>query len=201
MGLGAGDVSSLMQPVVEEDERPSGIGEPLTFPTVYVPPHQQMSLATELGIPESPPESPLQEKKLEPNVTSRLVGAGTGVITTKGRVFHLDPKRFTTKEKGKRKAESAVPTTHARVRTSGAIEKENSDMKPEKVFSAPTKISPPGFGGEAKKPVKPAPRPITSVVTSRARLAAKLPPPSKTGPRRVPIDSAEAPPVGKGWRG
>ncbi|RDB15346.1 Afadin- and alpha-actinin-binding protein B [Hypsizygus marmoreus] len=182
---GAADTSSLLQPVAEEDSLVLGFEEHPP-PPAMVP---QMSLAAELGLPESPPETPLQEKKIQPNVTAR--GA---VTTARGRVFHPEPNRLTAKEKGKGKAEPVITATNARVRTSAGVEKENSGMKSGRVVSAASKVTPP----ETKKPVKPAPKPAVGVSSSRARVAVKLPPPGKNGPRRVLIDSAEAPPIAKG---
>ncbi|KAF5373288.1 hypothetical protein D9615_007377 [Tricholomella constricta] len=187
------DISGLPQPV--EDECVSGFEEPLT---VHANPPQPtsalMSLAAELGVSESPPESPLQEKKLEPNVVVRPVVT----TTAKGRVFHPDPERFTAKEKGKAKAQPVVNAPSGRVKTSAGVEKENSGMKSQRVFTAPPRIS--GTTSETRKVVKPPPKPIDSSSSSRARLVAKLPPPGKGGPRRVLVNSEEAP-VGKGWRG
>ncbi|KAG5653603.1 hypothetical protein H0H81_011975 [Sphagnurus paluster] len=186
LGSTSEDVSSLLHPVMEEDERVSGLEE-LSAP---------ISLAAELGIPESPAESPLQEKKLEPNVAARP--PVTASMSTKGRVFNPDPKRLTAKEKGKAKAAPVATAPSGRVKTSAAVEKENG-----RLYAAPPRVSPPGSMGETKKVAKPAPKPSTTtgVSGSRARLMAKLPPPGKGGPRRVLIDSDEAPPVGKGWRG
>ncbi|KAG5644872.1 hypothetical protein DXG03_007513 [Asterophora parasitica] len=192
------EISSLLQPVVEEDSD-SGFEDLLGVPSHPPPP---MSLAAELGVSELHLESPLQEKKLEPNVAIR----STAATTAKGRVFHPpDAKRLTTKEKGKAKALPVVNAPNGRVRTSGGVEKENSGMKvqerKERVFTAPTRISPPGADDKMKKVAKPPPKPTAAVSSSRAPLVAKLPPPGKGGPRRVLVTSDEAPPVGKGWRG
>ncbi|KAG6841245.1 hypothetical protein C0991_000529 [Blastosporella zonata] len=183
VGLGPSDVSSLLDPVVDEEERVSGFEELQTAPSV------QMSLAAELGIPESPSESPLHDKKLESNVVKRP----SATITAKGRP---DPKRFTAQEKGKAKAVRGAHVTVGRIQTSAGVEKENNGVKAhDKVFKAPPRISPPGL--TEKKVVKPPPK-STGVSTSRSRLTAKLPPPTRGGPRRVLIDSDEAPPAGKG---
>jgi len=65
------------------------------------------------------------------------------------------------------------------------------------------KVSPPsvnrdGGSEEGKKP------PAQKSTTSRARVMAKLPPPptnGKAGPRRVLIDSAEAPQIRRAFKG
>ncbi|GLB41635.1 putative afadin- and alpha -actinin-Binding [Lyophyllum shimeji] len=194
-GLRPDDTSGLLQPIVEDD-CVRGFEEPPAIPAE--PPAPAMSLAAELGVSESPPESPLQEKKLEPNV----VVPPPVATTAKGRVFHPDPKRFATKDKGKAKAAPVANATAGRVKTSAGVEKENGVIKAEgKVFVAPPRISPPGTKGDAKKVVKPPPKTAAGVSTSRARLTAKLAPPVKGGPRRVPIDSEEAPPIAKSRRG
>jgi hypothetical protein len=198
------DVSNYLQPVAEEDNAILGFEE---LPKVAVTRQQPTSLAAE----ESRPESPLQEKKLEPNVDARPVAdVGVGKATVKGRVFHPEPKRLSSKDKGKAKATEPAVNANAqsRVRTLAAVEKENSGMKLNgKVFSAPggvSRISPPDYGaGEIKKAPagKPPPKPAVGTSTSRAKLSAKLPSQSKGGPRRVLVDSVEAPAIGKGWRG
>ncbi|KAG6902559.1 hypothetical protein C0995_014948 [Termitomyces sp. Mi166 len=178
-GSGSEDISSL-DPVIEEDERIPGFEEPVA--------PVQMSLAAELGIPESPSDSPLQEKKLERNTVA------------KGRVFKPDPKQFTAQQKGKTKATRVPHVAVGRGKTSAGLEKENTTKAENKVSTAPPRISPPGTMGE-KKVVKPPPKNGAST-SSRSRLMAKLPPPpAQGGPRRVLVNSDEAPPIGKGWRG
>ncbi|KAG5338054.1 hypothetical protein E4T56_gene12389 [Termitomyces sp. T112] len=174
---GSEEVSTL-KPVVEEDERIPGFRE-------RAAPPEQMSLAAELGIPESPPDSPLQEKKVEQNV----VRHSAVTTTTKGRALKPDPRRFTAQEKGKTKATRA----HVAIGRS----KENNTKAEKKVSTAPPRLSPPGSIGEeaTKPPLKP-----NDVSTSRSRRVTKLPP-TQGGPRRVLMNSDEAPPVGKSWRG
>jgi hypothetical protein len=204
-GMGASDtsdLSSLLLPVVEEDENALGFEEvPVFIQATSIRPQPQMSLAAELGV-ESPPESPLQEKKLEPNLANRQV-ATIGVKTAKGRVFHPGPKRLTAKEKGKGKATTGTTIGPARIKTSAAVEKENSTTKFSEGISSTIntlKISPPAL--ETKKIAKPPLKPVVSMSSSRARSVAKLPPPTKAGgPRRVLVDSVEAPAIGKGWKG
>ncbi|KAG6879947.1 hypothetical protein C0992_009305 [Termitomyces sp. T32_za158] len=187
LNSGLEDMSSL-EPVVEEDERIPGFEEP-TAPTV------QMSLAAELGIPESPPDSPLQEKEVKRSSDNRPAVA----TTAKGRAIKTNVKRFTAQEKGKAKATRALHVSIGRGRSLPSIEKENSKTKAEnEVPMLPPRISPPGTTGE--KVVKLPPK-LNNVSTSRSRPTAKLPPPAKSGPRRVLVNSDEAPPVGKSWRG
>jgi hypothetical protein len=192
-------------PVAEEDEAVLGFEE---MPRVAVPmPPRQ--LAGRLGVIFHP-ESPLQEKKLEPNVMLPVADTDTVKATIKGGIFHPDPKRLSAKEKGKaRPAEPDVNGNgHPRMKALTAIEKENSTLKPNgKVFSAPggvTKISPSGSGaGEIKKSTtaKPPAKLVTSTSTSRAKPSTKVLPSVKGGPRRVLVDSVHAPVLGRGWRG
>ncbi|KAF9466164.1 Afadin and alpha-actinin-binding-domain-containing protein [Collybia nuda] len=194
---GDSDVSSLLQPVTEEDEIDLGFGQ---IPTYSQEP--QVFLAAELGI-ASAPESPLQEKKLEPNVTTRKITTAVEVKTAKGRVMYTDSNRFTAKEKGKGKATTETANAQTRIKTSAAVEKENT-AKSSKGSTTKSRVSPPGLEiTEMKKVAKPPSKPSAGVTGSRARLLAKLPPPSKTGggPRRVLVDSVEAPIIGKGWKG
>ncbi|KAG6908897.1 hypothetical protein DXG01_002875 [Tephrocybe rancida] len=188
IGSGLGDVSSLLDPVIEEEERVPGFDEPVAAPPI------QMSLAAELGIPESPMESPLQDAMLEPHAVRcpQITNSAKGVSNP-------DSKRLIAQEKGKAKLPRGAQATLGRVKPSAGVEKENTIVKVNhKVFIPPPRISPPGAAD--KKDVKPPPK-TTGVSTSRSRLMAKLPPPTRGGPRRVLVDSDEAPPVGKGWRG
>ncbi|KIK35209.1 hypothetical protein CY34DRAFT_812336 [Suillus luteus UH-Slu-Lm8-n1] len=110
-------------------------------------------------------DSPLREKKTEPNFV---------VLPPFNKVLPPESKRFSTKEKGKTKAEPVVLGKQK-------SEKENRD----KVF---------------RKPSPPAPQPklkATSLATNKS--APKLPS-GKGGARRVLIGSAEAAPL-PGWRG
>ncbi|KAF8972768.1 Afadin and alpha-actinin-binding-domain-containing protein [Flammula alnicola] len=177
---------------------------------VHLPQEPEMSLAAELGV-ESPPDTPLQEKKVEPNV------APPRPIFGRGRVFHLEPnskKPRSSADKGKAKAEPAP-----RARTSALGEKENSNTKkapsgkagrvspalPGGNAAAPRKVSPTGNAGKPAPKVLPNAAPASSLAvgTSRTKPPAKppLPPIAGGGPRRVLINSADAPPIGKGWKG
>ena len=123
-------------------------------------------------------------------------------------------KRFTTKEKGKSRAVvgSAGQVSLSKSRT---VEKENQvKMKSVRGSSGSSSSSSSGgFGSgssglvkmkaaiDGKKAIKPtsAAAAAASLGTTTTRVGMKLPP-GKGGARRVPIDSAEAAPVGPGWR-
>ncbi|KAJ7656266.1 Afadin and alpha-actinin-binding-domain-containing protein [Mycena polygramma] len=172
---GAGDVSMPLEALLEEDE---GDGAPLVdalFPEVPVA--RQPTLAEELGVSESPPESP-----------EAPAPAAAPVL---GRVFSREPARFTAQEKGKGRAPEVR----------GAKEKENGEARIRRKIVGLPKVSLPLPAGDAG--VKKAKAKVPGGAESRARVMAKLPAPSaaKTGPRRVLVDSAEAPTVVRGWRG
>ncbi|KAG2742975.1 hypothetical protein P692DRAFT_20866096 [Suillus brevipes Sb2] len=113
-------------------------------------------------------DSPLREKKTEPNFV---------VLPPFNKVLPPESKRFSTKEKGKTKAEPVILGKQK-------SEKENRD----KVFRKPSPSLPPAPQPKLK---------VTSLATSKP--APKLPS-GKGGARRVLIGSAEAAPL-PGWRG
>ncbi|KAJ7117721.1 Afadin and alpha-actinin-binding-domain-containing protein [Mycena epipterygia] len=182
-----GNVSTPLEALLEEDE-----GAPLFLEVAPAPALvRQPTLADELGVSESPPESPAE-------IPPPLAAPG------RGSIFSREPAavRFTAQEKGKGRA----PETARGVR-----EKENGGGNGirRKMVGLP-RVSPPLLGPGGKK--GPAHSKALGAVGggrsgagagagSRARLIAKLPAPAaaKTGgPRRVLADSAEAP---RGWRG
>ncbi|KAG1737211.1 Afadin and alpha-actinin-binding-domain-containing protein [Suillus lakei] len=133
-------------------------------PTSAIPPPVAITFTSE----SESDDSPLREKKTEPNVAPLLPFK---------KVPPPESKRFSTKEKGKTKAELLVP---------GKLkaEKENRDKVPRKPSPS----------------LPPAPQPklkVSSLATSKP--APKLPT-GKGGARRVLIGSAEAAPL-PGWRG
>jgi hypothetical protein len=134
-------------------------------PTSVVP----LPVAAKTFLSESESDdSPLREKKTEPNVVA---------LPLLKNMLPPESKHFSTKEKGKTKAEPVVPGKLKQ-------EKENRD----KVFRKPSPSLPPA----------PQPKPkVSSLATSKP--APKLPP-GKGGARRVLIGSAEAAPL-PGWRG
>ncbi|KAJ7491933.1 Afadin and alpha-actinin-binding-domain-containing protein [Mycena latifolia] len=177
----AGNVSLPLEALLEEDEG-AGLVDAL-FPEMSAPPVREPTLAEELGVSESPPESP--EAAPPPAAGSR------------GPVFSREPARFTAQEKGKGRA----PETARGAKAVG--EKENGEAQIRRRIVGLPKVSPPLGGGAGVKKAAKAPGSVAGKSGSRARLMAKLPaPPVKaTGPRRVLVDSAEAPAAGRGWRG
>jgi hypothetical protein len=154
---------------------------------------------------EEEEESPLKEKKMEVNVNPKK--------THSGGLDGDAAKRFTTKEKGKSRAVvgSAVQVSLSKSRT---VEKENQVKMKSVRGSSGSSSSSGGFGSgssglvkmkaaiDGKKAIKPTSAAAATAslgTTTTTRVGMKLPP-GKGGARRVPIDSAEAAPVGPGWR-
>lgn len=179
----------------------------------------QMSLAAELGV-ESPPDTPLQEKRVEPNVVAPVpVVVAPANLFNRQRVFHhpdsvagKKTNTFSAAEKGKAKAVDVAPVNRA-PRTSGLGEKENSNSKEKKkplgltvnAAGPARKVLPTGKPASSSKTAgKSAVAPTPSATSAKARAPIKPPAPSLPGgggPRRVLINSADAPPMGKGWKG
>ncbi|KAJ7019801.1 Afadin and alpha-actinin-binding-domain-containing protein [Mycena alexandri] len=172
----AGNISTSLEALLEEDESGPALVDAM-FPEVPPVPVRQPTLAEELGVSESPPESP----------------------EVPAPVFSREPVRFTAQEKGKGRAPEMPRGPKA------VGEKENGEARIRRRIVAP-KVSPSLGGGVAGGGVKKAKAqgaPGSAVGKSRARVMAKLPPPTaaaKTGPRRVLVDSAEAPTIVRGWR-
>lgn len=192
--------------VREEDESDGGLGYGSASLLPPAPQEEQMSLAAELGV-ESPPDTPLQEKKVERNV--QIKG---GALPGKGRVFFPEPKKSTsiapsTVAKGKAKAEA--PPINASTRGRTVLEKENSDNSKSTKATVTGKVSPPikastGPVESSKKAADAKRNASTSALSAGRGRVSKAPPiPAGRGggPRRVLVDSADAPPIGKGWRG
>ena len=195
--------SGPLEAVAEEDEGDGGLAYIANALDFKRPPQDTRMSATELGM-ESPPDTPLQEKK----VTSVNVAPPppAPVFVTRGKVFFPEPaaaakRPLSAVDKGKgRTTEQA-----ARGRSSGVSEKENSSVKGRVTKISPANVAPvvrkaaPTQG----KPVFRAPAPAaTSNVTSRPRPTVKPGPPvASGGPRRVLVTSADAPPIVKGRRG
>jgi hypothetical protein len=178
----------------------------------------QMSLAAELGV-ESPPDTPLQEKRVEPNVVAPVpVVVAPANLFNRQRVFHhpdsvagKKTNTFSAAEKGKAKAVDVAPATRA-PRTSALGEKENSNSKEKKkplgltgnAAGPARKVPPTGKPINSSKTAKSTIAPTPSAASARARGPIKPPAsslPGGGGPRRVLINSADAPPIGKGWKG
>jgi len=178
----------------------------------------QMSLAAELGV-ESPPDTPLQEKRVEPNVVAPVpVVVAPANLFNRQRVFHhpdsvagKKTSTFSAAEKGKAKAVDVAPATRA-PRTSALGEKENNNSKEKKKplgltanAAGPARKVPAGKPISSSKTAgKSAVAPTPSAASAKARGPIKPPAsslPGGGGPRRVLINSADAPPIGKGWKG
>jgi hypothetical protein len=161
-------------------------------------------------------EGALREKKVEMNVGAKIRAMGGDVDDI------AEAKRFSAREKGKGKADLSVPvakksrvvaiekenqiktttTTRITVSTTSSSSSSSSSSSAGSAASAPS--SNPKTKVETKKGVNNNNKPASAVrppsaTGTNARVGTKLLPPSKGGPRRVPIDSAEAAPVG--WRG
>ena len=193
-GLGVSDVSGPLEPVIEDGGHVLRFDEQAPRP---LPQSETLSLAAELGIPESPLESPQREKKLAPkaNHPSRRNVAKT---TSRGKVFESHLNKGAAREKGKAKVLTNGITG---VMTSAEIDKERSRKSTLKPASVPVRVSSVRTTGGAENTIGPQGKANHDVTTSRARISTKLPPPGKDGPRRVPIDSAEAPPMMRARRG
>ncbi|KAF7356416.1 Afadin-and alpha-actinin-binding protein B [Mycena venus] len=200
----AGNTSTPLEALLEEDEGGAALVDAL-FPEM--PAVRQPTLAEELGVSESPPESPEAPASAPVPVIASSLG---------GRVFSREPNnvRFTAQEKGKGRV-SEVPGARG---AKSVGEKENgSSQGIKRKLVGPLKLSPPlAMGSAAPGDIvavkKPKLRAQGSTVGngksgsgsgSRARVMAKLPVSSAAaaknpGPRRVLVDSAEAP---RGWRG
>jgi hypothetical protein len=190
-----GNISMPLEALLEEDEGGMALVDAL-FPEMPPPPVRQPTLAEELGVSESPPESP------EASAPARASGPVVGSLG--GRVFSREPERFTAQQKGKGRVLEIAGVRG----TKAAREKENGEAGIRRKMVGLPKVSPPlgsagSAGGVKAKAQGGAPGNTIGKPGSRARVMAKLPAPStaKTGPRRVLVDSAEAPAIGRGWRG
>lgn len=184
--------STSLTDLVEDDEHSPTPAVTFTKPAANLKPALS-TLAAELGMEESP----LREKKVEPNADKKVVA---------------DDKRFTAKEKGKTKMDplagpAGAPAT-ARSRPSGAVEKENQvKAKTSRVSSSSSGsiVSGPGSKAkqsvgppDAKKTVKSIAKPPPVASGSGTAKPGFKPGPVLGGARRVLVQSAEA---AKGWRG
>lgn len=190
-----GNISMPLEALLEEDEGGMALVDAL-FPEMPLPPVRQPTLAEELGVSESPPESP--------EASAPAPASGPMVGSLGGRVFSREPERFTAQQKGKGRVLEVAGVRG----TKAAREKENGEAGIRRKMVGLPKVSPPlgstgGVGGVKVKAQGGAAGNAIGKPGSRARVMAKLPAPSaaKTGPRRVLVDSAEAPAIGRGWRG
>ncbi|KAJ7224081.1 Afadin and alpha-actinin-binding-domain-containing protein [Mycena pura] len=186
-----GELSTPLGALPEENEEDGALTPDELFPAV--PLAREPTLAEELGVSESPPESPAAAPAFPPVAGS--LGAG------RGSVFTRDPARFTALEKGKGRTMEAVRGAGARAGTVAGGEKENGARIRRKMVGLP-KVSM-GASGSAQGKTQGS-LGGTGKTGSRARVMAKLPASTTaktTGPRRVLVDSAEAPTAGRGLRG
>ncbi|EAU90393.2 hypothetical protein CC1G_00777 [Coprinopsis cinerea okayama7 len=173
-----------------------------------------LTLAQELGVSESPPDVPLQERK-EANVAQAPTRT-----TMKGRALFPDARKpaVSTRDKGKSRAGTATFATSSTTqrKTSGTLEKENDrDAKKGKggggkispVFKAPstkesTSRSSAGKTAGASKTAKPTASSAAKASAAGSVRTSSAKPMSSVGggPRRVMLDSAEAPPVARSRR-
>ncbi|KAJ7066444.1 Afadin and alpha-actinin-binding-domain-containing protein [Mycena amicta] len=206
-GLGSGGLmmnSPLMQLESLPEEGLSGFSmtEDELFPAVVVtpappalPPRRELTLAEELGVSESPPESP------EGPVVVVAPGSGPG------RVFSREPVRYSAAEKGKGRAVEKENGLTLKGRPSSGIRRKvvagttsAPHTKPRTTTGTASSASSAANANAKLKAGGPG-------SVSRARVMAKLPVAKKTtataatpfaaktggpGPRRVLVDSAEA---------
>ncbi|KAH7914582.1 Afadin and alpha-actinin-binding-domain-containing protein [Hygrophoropsis aurantiaca] len=140
-------------------------------------------------------DSPLREKKTEPNVVA------TARHPAKSHTSQAEVKRFTSREKGKGQAgPGAGLAVTSRTKTLNAGEKENRDKANAKMARKPvTNAAPPVAAQSKPKSNGPGDARGPKPNGSSLKTAMKLPP-GKGGARRVPIESAEAAPL-PGWKG
>jgi hypothetical protein len=152
----------------EVDEHQSEDQNPFSSPPHEPDPEPEMTLAQELGIPDSPPRrsgSPLLDNNVLPIPTkhrTKPAQSAGATATRKGRV--AEPKhRLTAQEKGKAKAVNGKTTTAGVVK-----EKENTQNQRQKV---PPTLAPRGkitTGGGATRSLGP-PRRVPIAEVSRTR--------------------------------
>ena len=170
----------------------------------HVPARPQLSLAEELGVSEDG-DSPLRDKAPPPpSLPAQAIAPNKPAAPVR--------RGATEKGKGKARAEPApsqpqAPQTRtSRARAGATLEKEN--VKRAKLNPPSTGAAAAGGSRDAKKP--PLSKPASGI-GARTRSGGGagagggargtvVKPPSRGGPRRVPIGSAEATPV-PSWRG
>ncbi|KAF5351296.1 hypothetical protein D9758_008007 [Tetrapyrgos nigripes] len=166
---------------------------------------ETMSLAQQLGVSDSPPESPvarpprpdspLREKKVEPNIAGSRPGAVKKSTGTKGRVLFPDAAAGAKTKSAVVSKARPPPTASSRnarlVESKVEREKENKGQEAKKA-GATTNESLMVSDLTSTKPTNPPVKKMKlSVGTGRG---------TGVGPRRVPIGSSEAPPIGRGRR-
>ncbi|KAL6297903.1 Afadin and alpha-actinin-binding-domain-containing protein [Sparassis latifolia] len=175
------DVPRLGSLAEEEDDdlEVSPTPAAITPVTVALPP--AMSLAAELGIADDDDdESPLREKRAERNAAEP-------------KSVHAAVRQAVAKGKGKARTEVSAASRGT------VIPGEKENVKRAKSSTSGTTVKATPLVRDEKKTARPPPKP--SVVSARTRFTINKLPQGKGGARRVPIDSAEAAPVGPGWKG
>ena len=194
--------SPALQPLAEEDESMPDVS-PTPTPIIGLnPPHNKRkappmpSLAAELGLEDSDDdENPLRDRPSDKAVGNVKSKEKTGP----------EQRRFSAREKGKGRAD---PPAVTRTR-SGVMQKENKAKRLKTSSSSSSTVVPSQRNNSSTSrvpsggPVKRTTRPMTRATSATAgsgvqtRAAAKV----KGGPRRVPINSSEAAPVTRIWKG
>jgi len=166
--------------VSEEDESESSPEVSPTPAAMLAPPVK--SLAAELGVTDSEEddESPLREKTAG-NVNSK-------------HASHVS-KKATTKDKGKASADSVTSSKTRSTVPTATVEKENKVKRSKRHADSASAKPTEAIAKKPKSSSKPA---LTSAVAVPPKI---VPVRVKGGARRVPIDSAEAAPVGPAWKG
>ncbi|KAF7309923.1 hypothetical protein MIND_00364600 [Mycena indigotica] len=186
LGLGATTNTPLLQLESLPEEGFSALTEDELFPAVAVvpppptEPKRQLSLAEELGVSESPPESPA------------AVAGPSRVVTSSRGLSRVPPtERYSTTEKGKEKEKEnglkgrTGSSIRRRVVASVAPSKATSSTLP-KIASTGGKLKAGGPGSVSRARVM-AKLPVsTASVTKKAAIS------SAGAPRRVLLESAEA---------
>lgn len=179
-----------MQPVSEEDESSPDVSPTPAFSGSG---HKQpigLSLAAELGLPEEDAdENPLLDKKGSHGTDISLFSRPKSAMGH--RAPAPDKARARTKPSSSR-SRAVVSTEKENVKRAKAKVTNGSSLANSRVVS----------GGIVKKVAKPTVK--SSVVPASTTVPPKIVPragPSKGGPRRVPIDSAEAAPTSRTWKG
>ena len=170
---------------MEGDEEDSPTPAATVAPPVLVP---SKSLAEELGVSEGDDSPPAlrEREKTRVNAAKRTAPAV--------RPAAAPAPRVTAKEKGKAKAEPPKPAAAtSRTRPAGTLEKEN--VKRAKLSAGSANGGTRAAAGKSTAPTKAPPKPF-SKPAGAARSG-----PGGGGPRRVPIGSAEAAPMGRMWKG
>lgn len=205
------DINVGLEAVHESDESPCP-----TLPETPKPQQPQMSLAAELGV-ESPPdvvevveEVPLRERKTEMNGRAKVSSkpTGKGAVAEGGRKPSAGIKERPKSRSSSDTTRGVAATTSGRTSSGMGVEKENARKVSGKTSttsataaSSTTRVV---SGAKSAKPT--AGTKVNGVASttaaSRSKAVSKPASTSATatagvGPRRVPVNSAEAPPIAR----